>query len=136
MTQPLLQVENAETYYGNIRALSGVDIEVQKGEIVCLIGANGAGKSTLMMTICGAQPARSGRIMFEGKDITRMPTHEIARMRIAHLGRLLTTQVPWLCLPHLGCCMLANPCKSSGSGQEMRRTWSSCLVIVTALTQY
>jgi branched-chain amino acid transport system ATP-binding protein len=83
MTQPLLQVENAETYYGNIRALSGVDIEVQKGEIVCLIGANGAGKSTLMMTICGAQPARSGRILFEGNDITRMPTHLIARLRIA-----------------------------------------------------
>ncbi len=83
MTQPLLKVENAETYYGNIRALSGVDIEVQKGEIVCLIGANGAGKSTLMMTICGAQPARTGRIIFEGTDITRMPTHEIARLRIA-----------------------------------------------------
>lgn len=83
MTQPLLKVENAETYYGNIRALSGVDIDVQKGEIVCLIGANGAGKSTLMMTICGAQPARSGRILFEGADITRMPTHEIARLRIA-----------------------------------------------------
>ncbi len=83
MTQPLLQVENAETYYGNIRALSGVDIEVQKGEIVSLIGANGAGKSTLMMTICGAQPARTGRILFEGNDITRMPTHEIARLRIA-----------------------------------------------------
>ena len=83
MTTPLLKVENAETYYGNIRALSGVDIEVQKGEIVCLIGANGAGKSTLMMTICGAQPARTGRILFEGTDITRMPTHEIARLRIA-----------------------------------------------------
>jgi len=83
MTTPLLKVENAETYYGNIRALSGVDIEVQKGEIVCLIGANGAGKSTLMMTICGAQPARTGRIVFDGTDITRMPTHEIARLRIA-----------------------------------------------------
>ena len=54
MSTPLLKVEDAQTYYGNIRALSGVDIEVQKGEIVCLIGANGAGKSTLMMTICGA----------------------------------------------------------------------------------
>ncbi len=83
MSTPLLKVEDAQTYYGNIRALSGVDIEVQKGEIVCLIGANGAGKSTLMMTICGAQPARTGRILFEGNDITRMPTHEIARLRIA-----------------------------------------------------
>ena len=83
MSTPLRKVEDAQTYYGNIRALSGVDIEVQKGEIVCLIGANGAGKSTLMMTICGAQPARTGRILFEGNDITRMPTHEIARLRIA-----------------------------------------------------
>lgn len=83
MTQPLLKVENAETYYGNIRALSGVDIEVQKGEIVCLIGANGAGKSTLMMTISGAQQARTGRILFDGQDITRLPPHEVARLRIA-----------------------------------------------------
>ena len=83
MTQPLLKVEKVETYYGNIRALSGVDVEVNKGEIVCLIGANGAGKSTLMMTICGAPQARTGRILFEGTDITRMPTHEIARLRVA-----------------------------------------------------
>ncbi|OLP52505.1 ABC transporter ATP-binding protein [Rhizobium rhizosphaerae] len=79
----LLQVKAVETYYGNIRALAGVDVEVQKGEIVCLIGANGAGKSTLMMTICGSPQARTGQILFEGRDITRMPTHEIARLRIA-----------------------------------------------------
>ncbi|OLP62359.1 ABC transporter ATP-binding protein [Xaviernesmea oryzae] len=80
---PILQVKAVETYYGNIRALAGVDVEVQKGEIVCLIGANGAGKSTLMMTICGSPQARTGQILFEGRDITRMPTHEIARLRIA-----------------------------------------------------
>ena len=79
----LLQVKAVETYYGNIRALAGVDVEVQKGEIVCLIGANGAGKSTLMMTICGSPQARTGQVLFEGRDITRMPTHEIARLRIA-----------------------------------------------------
>ncbi len=83
MTEALLRVEGVETYYGNIRALSGVDVEVGKGEIVCLIGANGAGKSTLMMTVCGAPQARSGRVIFEGDDITRMPTHLIARRRIA-----------------------------------------------------
>ena len=83
MTEALLRVEGVETYYGNIRALSGVDVEVGKGEIVCLIGANGAGKSTLMMTICGAPQARTGRVIFEGDDITRMPTHLIARRRIA-----------------------------------------------------
>ncbi|MBP1874325.1 branched-chain amino acid transport system ATP-binding protein [Ensifer adhaerens] len=83
MSAPLLQVKAVETYYGNIRALSGVDVEVHRGEIVCLIGANGAGKSTLMMTICGSPQARTGAVIFEGEDITRMPTHEIARLRIA-----------------------------------------------------
>lgn len=83
MSETLLKVEGVETFYGNIRALGGVDVEVKKGEIVSLIGANGAGKSTLMMTICGAPQARSGSIIFDGTDITRMPTHMIARMRIA-----------------------------------------------------
>ncbi len=83
MSQPLLKVQGVETFYGNIRALGGVDVEVSQGEIVCLIGANGAGKSTLMMTICGSPQARSGSVTFEGRDITRMPTHEIARLRIA-----------------------------------------------------
>jgi len=82
-TQPLLSVEGVETFYGNIRALNGVTMEVNKGEIVALIGANGAGKSTLMMTIFGAPRARGGRIVFEGTDITQLPTHEIARLRIA-----------------------------------------------------
>jgi branched-chain amino acid transport system ATP-binding protein len=81
--KPLLQVEDVETYYGNIRALSGVSIAVNEGEIVALIGANGAGKSTLMMTIFGSPRARKGTITFAGADITEMPTHEIARMRIA-----------------------------------------------------
>jgi branched-chain amino acid transport system ATP-binding protein len=83
MSEALLKVEGVETYYGNIRALGGVDVEVAKGEIVCLIGANGAGKSTLMMTICGAPQARNGRVLFEGDDITHLPTHLIARRRIA-----------------------------------------------------
>lgn len=80
---PLLQVKAVETYYGNIRALAGVDVDVNEGEIVALIGANGAGKSTLMMTIFGNPRARAGAITFAGTDITGMPTHEIARMRIA-----------------------------------------------------
>ncbi|MCO6051277.1 ABC transporter ATP-binding protein [Mesorhizobium sp. RP14(2022)] len=79
----LLDVRNVETYYGNIRALNGVDVSVNQGEIVALIGANGAGKSTLMMTIFGSPRARSGQIVFDGTDITQMPTHEIARLRIA-----------------------------------------------------
>lgn len=79
----LLDIKGVQTYYGNIRALNGVDVTVKEGEIVALIGANGAGKSTLMMTIFGAPRARAGSITFAGTDITQMPTHEIARMRIA-----------------------------------------------------
>ena len=81
--KPLLQVEGVETFYGNIRALNGVSVSVNEGEIVALIGANGAGKSTLMMTIFGTPRAHEGRIMFDGRDITQMPTHEIARLNIA-----------------------------------------------------
>ncbi|MGN6144050.1 MAG: ABC transporter ATP-binding protein [Mesorhizobium sp.] len=79
----LLDIKGVHTYYGNIRALNGVNVDVHEGEIVALIGANGAGKSTLMMTIFGAPRARSGSIVFAGTDITGMPTHKIARLRIA-----------------------------------------------------
>ncbi|MBZ9679275.1 MULTISPECIES: ABC transporter ATP-binding protein [unclassified Mesorhizobium] len=82
-TTTLLDIKGVETYYGNIRALNGVNVSVKQGEIVALIGANGAGKSTLMMTIFGAPRARTGAITFNGTDITQLPTHEIARMRIA-----------------------------------------------------
>jgi branched-chain amino acid transport system ATP-binding protein len=80
---PLLAVRGVTAYYGNIAALRGVDIEVGDGEIVALIGANGAGKSTLMMTIFGNPRAREGSIAFAGRDITQLPTHEIARLKIA-----------------------------------------------------
>ncbi|WP_336055292.1 ABC transporter ATP-binding protein [Nitratireductor sp. CH_MIT9313-5] len=79
----LLSVRGVETYYGKICALRGVDLEVHRGEIVTMIGANGAGKSTLMMTICGNPQARTGQIIYDGVDITSMPTHEIMRMSIA-----------------------------------------------------
>ena len=83
MSAPLLQVRGVKTFYGSIMALGGVDIDVQEGEIVTIIGANGAGKSTLMMTICGTPQAREGTIVFDGRDITHLPTHEIVRARIA-----------------------------------------------------
>jgi len=83
MTQPLLAVRGVKTYYGRIIALHGVDLDVHDGEIVTLIGANGAGKSTLMMTIFGNPRAREGSIVFDGREITRLPTHEIAHLRIA-----------------------------------------------------
>jgi len=83
VSDPLLAVRGVTSFYGAVMALKGVDLEVHEGEIVTLIGANGAGKSTLMMTIFGKPRAREGRILFDGRDITQMPTHEIARLRIA-----------------------------------------------------
>ncbi|MDO8876291.1 MAG: ABC transporter ATP-binding protein [Pseudolabrys sp.] len=83
MSPPLLSVRGVKTYYGRVMALKGVDLDVNEGEIVTMIGANGAGKSTLMMTICGNPRAREGRIEFAGRDITHLPTHEIARLKLA-----------------------------------------------------
>jgi branched-chain amino acid transport system ATP-binding protein len=80
----MLRVEGVRTFYGPIEALRGVDIEVQEGEIVALIGANGAGKSTLLMTICGTPRAAEGRVLFDGRDISHEPTHLIIRAGIAH----------------------------------------------------
>ncbi len=83
MTKPLLDIRGVKTFYGSIMALKGVDLHVNEGEIVTLIGANGAGKSTLMMTTFGNPRAREGSIVFDGRDITQLPPHEIARLRIA-----------------------------------------------------
>jgi branched-chain amino acid transport system ATP-binding protein len=83
MSEPLLSVRGVKTFYGRVMALKGVDLDVHDGEIVTLIGANGAGKSTLMMTICGNPRAREGSIRFGGRDITRLPTHEIAALKLA-----------------------------------------------------
>ena len=82
-SQPLLAVRNVVTHYGKIVALRGVDLDVHEGEIVTLIGANGAGKSTLMMTICGTPRATEGEIVYDGEEITRLPTHEIMHRNIA-----------------------------------------------------
>src|SRR5260221_5123201 len=82
-TTPLLAIRGLHAAYGKIEALKGVDIEINAGEIVALIGANGAGKSTLMMTIFGKPRARAGQIEFDGHDITGVPTHRIAKLRIA-----------------------------------------------------
>jgi branched-chain amino acid transport system ATP-binding protein len=84
MSAPLLEVRGVQTFYGQIQALKGIDLEVAQGEIVALIGANGAGKSTLMMTLCGSPRAAAGSIVFRGRDITRLPTHEIVQLGLAH----------------------------------------------------
>jgi branched-chain amino acid transport system ATP-binding protein len=79
----LLSIRGVTAFYGRVQALKGVDLDVNAGEIVALIGANGAGKSTLMMTVCGNPQARDGTIVFAGEDVTRLPTHEIARRKLA-----------------------------------------------------
>jgi branched-chain amino acid transport system ATP-binding protein len=79
----LLKVRGLKAGYGPVLALRGIDLEVRAGEIVALIGANGAGKSTLMMTIFGNPRAREGTIDLAGRDITHLPTHEIARLHVA-----------------------------------------------------
>ncbi|MBV8700179.1 MAG: ABC transporter ATP-binding protein [Bradyrhizobium sp.] len=83
MTTPLLAIKNLRAAYGKIEALKGVDLAIDSGEIVALIGANGAGKSTLMMTIFGRPRASAGQILYDGNDITAVPTHQIARLKIA-----------------------------------------------------
>ena len=79
----LLDVEGIETYYGNIKALKGVSLTVEEGEIVTLIGSNGAGKSTTLRTISGLSPARKGVVRFDGKDITALPAQEIVSLGVA-----------------------------------------------------
>jgi branched-chain amino acid transport system ATP-binding protein len=81
----MLSVRGVATFYGAIQALHGVDLDVGKGEIVALIGANGAGKSTLLMTVCGNPRARAGAIVFDGEDITGLPTHEIVRRGVSQV---------------------------------------------------
>jgi len=79
----MLKLENVVTHYGNIQALKGISIEVKHGEIVTIIGANGAGKTTTLKTICGLVPPTSGKIYFQGKDITHKTTSEIVGSGIA-----------------------------------------------------
>ncbi|MGF1640337.1 MAG: ABC transporter ATP-binding protein [Rhodospirillales bacterium] len=79
----MLTISGVHTFYGNIEALRGVDLQVDSGEVVTLIGANGAGKSTLLMTICGSPRAARGSVVFEGEDITTKRTHEIIGSGIA-----------------------------------------------------
>ena len=78
----MLELQGIHTYYGHIQALKGVDVTVEQGEIVTLIGANGAGKSTLLMTICGKPRATRGKVSFEGKEITRAPITTIVRQGV------------------------------------------------------
>jgi len=81
----MLKILNVETFYGKIQALRGVDIDVNDGEIVSLIGSNGAGKSTLLMTISGVNKAKNGKIVFDGKNIHNEDPHKIVNLGICQV---------------------------------------------------
>ncbi len=82
---PLLELENIHTYYGHIHALKSINLTVEQGEIVTLVGSNGAGKSTSLRTISGIVRAKQGSVRLEGKDITSMKPHEITALGIGHV---------------------------------------------------
>lgn len=92
---PLLKVDNIEVYYGMIKALKGVSFEVNKGEIVALIGANGAGKTTILHTVTGLLKPKTGTIVYKDNDITKIPAHKIVTMGMAHVpeGRRIFSQL-------------------------------------------
>ena len=81
----MLNISKVETFYGNIQALRGVDVKVNDGEIVALIGSNGAGKSTLLMTISGVNKAATGDILFDSKSIANLPPHDIVNLGISQV---------------------------------------------------
>ncbi|KAA3384480.1 ABC transporter ATP-binding protein, partial [Akkermansia muciniphila] len=79
----MLTVQDIHTYYGNIHALHGLSLEIEQGEIITLIGSNGAGKTTTLSTICGLLTPRSGKVIFEGKDITGTSAEKVTAMGMA-----------------------------------------------------
>lgn len=81
----MLEINDLEVYYGVIQAIKGISFEVNEGEVIALIGANGAGKTTILHTITGLLEARKGNVVFEGKDITKVPAHKIVSMGMAHV---------------------------------------------------
>ncbi len=84
MSAALLTIRGLDVYYGAVHALKGIDLEVRAGEIVTLIGANGAGKSTLLRTISGLVRPRAGTMMFDGRDLSRIPPHDVVVAGISH----------------------------------------------------
>ena len=91
----MLEVKNIEVYYGVIQAIKGISFEVNQGEVIALIGANGAGKTTTLQTITGMLSPKSGEVLFEGVDITKIPGHKIVGMGMAHVpeGRRVFAQL-------------------------------------------
>lgn len=91
----MLEVKDLEVYYGMIQAIKGISFEVNEGEVIALIGANGAGKTTTLHTVTGLLPAKKGSVLFEGKEITKIPGYKIVSMGMAHVpeGRRIFAQL-------------------------------------------
>ena len=91
----LLEVTGLEVFYGVIQAIKGISFEVSQGEVIALIGANGAGKTTTLQTITGLIPSKAGKIVYDGKDITKIPGHKLVSMGVAHVpeGRRVFAQL-------------------------------------------
>ncbi len=81
----MLEIKDIEVYYGMIQAIKGISFEVNEGEVIALIGANGAGKTTILHTITGLLSPKKGSVIFEGKDITKVPAHKIVSLGMAHV---------------------------------------------------
>ena len=82
----MLEVDRIDAYYGEIRVLKGVSLGVKRGELIVIIGPNGHGKSTLLKTICGLHPCASGRVIFDGKEVNRLPSHKIVEMGLVYVA--------------------------------------------------
>jgi branched-chain amino acid transport system ATP-binding protein len=91
----MLEIKNLQVYYGVIQAIKNVSFEVKEGEVIALIGANGAGKTTILHTITGLIAAKQGEVLFEGKDLQKIPAHKIVSLGIAHVpeGRRVFAQL-------------------------------------------
>ena len=91
----MLEIKDLSVYYGVIQALKGISFEVNEGEVIALIGANGAGKTTTLHTLTGILPAKSGSILYNGVELTKVPAHKIVKMGIAHVpeGRRIFQQL-------------------------------------------
>ena len=135
MSEPLLKVRGLETFYGKVQALRGVDLDIQQGEIVTIIGANGAGKTTLMMSVCGLPRASAGQIHFDGHDITMLPTHQIMRLRIAQSpeGRRIFPRMTVLENLQMG--TLLNPDSERTFDEDLRRAFDLFPILERRQTQ-
>jgi branched-chain amino acid transport system ATP-binding protein len=123
MTEPLLEIRKVTARYGVLPILHGVSLDIHEGEIVALIGGNGAGKTTLMMTIFGRPRASEGRILFQGRDITELPTHVIARLRIVQApeGRRIFSRMTVLENLQMGAVIANDP---GGFDRDLERVYT------------